>query len=32
MEMKQIACGAVDCCWMIIMVMLGAMLTLIIGV
>ncbi len=29
--MRQIAYGVVDCCWMIIVVMLGAMLTLIVG-
>ena len=29
--MRQIAYGVVDCCWMISIVLLGAMLTLIVG-
>jgi hypothetical protein len=29
--MRQIAYGVVDCCWMIIFVLLSAMLTLIAG-
>jgi hypothetical protein len=30
--MRQIAYGVVDCCWMIMIVLLGAMITLIVGV
>jgi hypothetical protein len=29
--MKQIAYGLADCCWMIVIVWLGAMLTLMVG-
>ena len=29
--MRQIAYGVMDCCWMIIIVLLGAMITLIVG-
>ena len=29
--MRQIAYGVVDCCWMIMIVLLGAMMTIIIG-
>ncbi len=30
--MRQIAYGVVDCCWMIIIVLLGAIMTLFVGV
>ncbi len=30
--MKPIAHGVVDCCWMIVIVLLGAMMTIIIGI
>jgi hypothetical protein len=30
--MRQIAYGVMDCCWMIIIVLLGAMMTIVLGV